>query len=87
MFNLGFSEVIILGVLALLLIGPKQLPELARTLGRLLNEFKRATGDITSVVTDFKHSGEKMLRDFDEEPKTTKPQREAVAAATEKKHE
>jgi len=34
---------IVLGVLALVIIGPKQLPELARNLGRLINEFKRST--------------------------------------------
>lgn len=42
MFNLGFSEMVIIGVLALILIGPKQLPEVARTLGKFLNELKRS---------------------------------------------
>ncbi|WP_374076448.1 twin-arginine translocase TatA/TatE family subunit [Bdellovibrio bacteriovorus] len=37
------SEIIFLGVLALIIIGPKELPELARTLGRFLNELKRST--------------------------------------------
>lgn len=43
MFGLGMSEIILLGVLALIVIGPKELPELARTLGRFLNELKRST--------------------------------------------
>lgn len=43
MFGLGMSEIIFLGVLALIVIGPKELPELARTLGRFLNELKRST--------------------------------------------
>ncbi|MFN7825864.1 MAG: Sec-independent protein translocase protein TatB [Pseudobdellovibrionaceae bacterium] len=43
MFNIGFTEMVVLGVLALIIIGPKQLPELARNLGRLINEFKRST--------------------------------------------
>lgn len=51
MFNLGFSELILLGVIALIFIGPQQLPELARTLGRLLNELKRATSDFQSSMT------------------------------------
>lgn len=50
MFNIGFSEMLFLGVLALLLIGPKQLPEVARTVGRLLNEFKRATNVLTDEI-------------------------------------
>ncbi|UOF00446.1 Sec-independent protein translocase subunit TatA/TatB [Bdellovibrio reynosensis] len=37
------SEIIVLGVLALIVIGPKELPELARSIGRFLNELKRTT--------------------------------------------
>jgi sec-independent protein translocase protein TatB len=51
MFGLGFTEIIFLAILALVLIGPKQLPEVARTLGRFLNELKRTTDDMTH---DFK---------------------------------
>lgn len=61
MFNLGFSEMVLLSVLALIFIGPKQLPELARVVGRLLNEFKRATGDITSSFTDIKHQADRFV--------------------------
>lgn len=43
MFGLGMSEIILLGIMALIIIGPKELPELARTLGRFLNEMKRST--------------------------------------------
>jgi len=51
MFGLGMSEIIFLGVLALIVIGPKELPELARTLGRFINELKRSTNSLTD---DFK---------------------------------
>jgi sec-independent protein translocase protein TatB len=44
MFNL--PEMLFIFVLALLLIGPKQLPEVARTIGRFLNEMKRASEGI-----------------------------------------
>jgi Tat protein translocase TatB subunit len=46
MFNLGFSEMVIVGILALILIGPKQLPEMARTVGRFINELKRSTDSL-----------------------------------------
>jgi sec-independent protein translocase protein TatB len=46
MFNLGFSEMVIIGILALILIGPKQLPEMARTVGRFLNDIKRSTDSL-----------------------------------------
>lgn len=52
MFNLGFTELILLGAIALIFIGPKQLPDVAKTVGRLLNEWKRATSDLTSSFTD-----------------------------------
>ena len=42
---LGFSlpEILFLAVLALIVIGPKQLPEVARTIGRFINELRRST--------------------------------------------
>ena len=40
MFNLGFSELIVIGAIALIVIGPKQLPEVAKVLGRLIGELK-----------------------------------------------
>lgn len=46
MFNLGFSEMAFIAILALVLIGPKQLPEVARTLGRFLNDLKRSTNSL-----------------------------------------
>lgn len=51
MFNLGMSELILIAVLALIFIGPKQLPEVAKTVGRLIGEFKKATGDISESFT------------------------------------
>ncbi len=56
MFGLSFTHLIVLLVLALIFIGPEQLPEVARTIGRLLNEFKRATNvlaeDMKSATRD-----------------------------------
>lgn len=50
MFNIGFSEMLVLGALALLLIGPKQLPEIARTLGKFLNELKHSSSALTDEI-------------------------------------
>lgn len=50
MFNIGFTEMLVLAALALILIGPKQLPEVARTLGRLLNDLKRSTNSFTDEL-------------------------------------
>lgn len=45
MFGLGGSEVIVIFVLALLVFGPRKLPEIGRTIGRTLAEFRKATQD------------------------------------------
>ncbi|NQY99201.1 MAG: twin-arginine translocase TatA/TatE family subunit [Bdellovibrionales bacterium] len=58
MFNMGLQEMIVLGAIALLVIGPKQLPEVARVVGRMLNEFKRATGDLTSSIATVKNEAQ-----------------------------
>lgn len=46
--SIGMTELIVIMVVALIVIGPKRLPELARTLGKALGDFKRATSDFQS---------------------------------------
>lgn len=50
MFNLGFSEITLIGVLALLLFGPDRLPEFARTVARFFKEFKRISAELQNTV-------------------------------------
>lgn len=50
MFNMGFSEMLIVGAIALIFIGPKQLPSLAKALGRTISELKKAMNDVTESV-------------------------------------
>ena len=42
MFGLGFLEILLIAALALIFIGPKQLPEVARVIARLINEWHDA---------------------------------------------
>lgn len=44
--NIGMSELLIILIVVLLLFGPKKLPELARGLGRGIQEFKKAADDV-----------------------------------------
>lgn len=61
MFNIGFTELIVLGVIGLLVLGPEQLPEVARKMAKLFNELKRAKDEIMEPVEDLKAEASKML--------------------------
>ncbi|HEY7520592.1 MAG TPA: Sec-independent protein translocase protein TatB [Methylomirabilota bacterium] len=50
MFDIGFQEMVIIGVLALLVFGPSKLPELGRMVGRAMREFRRASDEFRSTV-------------------------------------
>jgi len=47
---MNFSETIFLFFLALIIFGPKKLPEIARTVGKWMNEFRRASNDFKSQI-------------------------------------
>src|ERR1700678_1907319 len=47
---MSFSETIFLFFLALIIFGPKKLPEIARTVGKALNEFKRASNEFKAQI-------------------------------------
>lgn len=61
MFNMGFSELIVLAVIGLLVLGPEQLPTVARKVARLINEFKRATEDVLSPMEKVKKNADQFL--------------------------
>lgn len=50
MFGLGIPELIIIFVIALLVFGPKKLPDLGKSIGRAMAEFKRASDDFQESV-------------------------------------
>ena len=52
MFGIGFQELIIIAIIALLIVGPKKLPDLAKTLGKGIRDFKNATDGITDDLKD-----------------------------------
>ncbi|CAA7601745.1 Sec-independent protein translocase protein TatA/B/E [Acididesulfobacillus acetoxydans] len=49
---MGFSEIVLLMAIALILFGPEDLPEIARTLGRVVYEIRKATGELTGGFSD-----------------------------------
>ena len=48
--NIGFSEMAFLFILALLIFGPKKMPEIGRQIGRFMNDFKRASSEFRSQI-------------------------------------
>lgn len=50
MFGLGIGELMMIAVVALLVLGPEKLPEAARSLGKALGQFRRASDDLTREV-------------------------------------
>ncbi len=52
MFNMGMMEILLIGAIALVVIGPKNLPKFARAVGRGLKEFKKATNELSATIKD-----------------------------------
>lgn len=50
MFDVGFSELLVIGVVALLVIGPEKLPRVARTVGALLGRAQRYVNDVKADI-------------------------------------
>jgi sec-independent protein translocase protein TatA len=74
--SLGFGEILIILVIALIVFGPRRLPEMGRSIGRSLREFRRAAADLRAEIEE----------DLDEEPprvqrptRTTTPQTQEPA--------
>jgi sec-independent protein translocase protein TatA len=68
MFGIGMTELMVILAIALVVLGPKKLPEIARSLGRGLAEFRRASSD--------------MRREFLDVSDETRPLNPAAPAAT-----
>ena len=50
MFDIGFSELLVIGVVALIVIGPERLPRVARTLGHLFGRMQRYVNDVKADI-------------------------------------
>lgn len=51
MFDIGFSEIVVIAVVALIVIGPERLPKAARTMGHLFGRLQRYVNDVKSDIS------------------------------------
>ena len=84
MFGIGMPELLLILGLALIVLGPKKLPELAKTLGKGLAEFPRATEDLKDEFRKMEHevedaSAAATLRDDPLKETSEKPADSAAA--------
>ena len=71
--SIGMGELLVIFVIALIVFGPRKLPELGRTLGKSLGEFKRASNDLRNTLEEEIHV---------EQPTSSAPTASAPAPAT-----
>ena len=83
MFGIGIQELIIIAIIALLIVGPKKLPDLAKTLGKSFSELRKAADGITDDLKQTLQNDEKqkdnglkdslLLKKTDADAEETKP--------------
>ena len=86
MLGIGMQEILIILVVALIVIGPKRLPDLAKTLGRGFAEFRKAADDLQETVRldlqkekqeEFRQKYPDMVPDEDDPESETTPEAES----------
>ena len=77
MFDIGFAELIIIGVVALIVIGPERLPEAVRTASAWLNRLRRSFNDIKQEVQQELHN-DAVLRELRDSGKKLREEGESL---------
>ena len=81
--SIGMPELILIFVVALLVFGPKKLPELGKSLGRGLAEFKRASEDLKKTIEDEIEHGKQETEAVKQQVSEVRQTIASVAAPTE----
>src|SRR3989304_130058 len=72
MFGIGMPELIVIAVIALLVVGPKRLPDMAKSLGKGLSEFRKATEGATETLKESLHVDD-VIDEMDDIKEAFKP--------------
>ncbi len=81
--SIGMPELLIIFVIALIVFGPRKLPELGRSLGKSLGEFKRASNDLRNTLEEEIHIEEKTSP----EPRAAAPAPAPAAPVEDPQHD
>ncbi len=79
--TIGMPELIIIFVIALIIFGPRKLPELGRTLGKSLSEFRKASNDLRNTLEEEIRLDEQKATTPAIPPATVRNTEQAAAAA------
>jgi Tat protein translocase TatB subunit len=74
MFGIGMPELILILAVALIVLGPRRLPEIARALGRSMGEFRRATEEIREELESAEQSVQDPRPPADRDPSLARSQ-------------
>jgi TatA/E family protein of Tat protein translocase len=72
--SIGMPELIIIFVIALIIFGPRKLPELGRSLGKSINEFKRASNELKNTLDEEIRIEEQRSAEKQRAPEPVRPQ-------------
>lgn len=87
MIDIGIQEIIVIIIVALLVFGPKRLPELSRTIGKGLSELRRAVEDAKYQVDRELREEEKLILQEDKKEDREKPPAEPYSESEEKRED
>jgi TatA/E family protein of Tat protein translocase len=87
MGNVGIPELIIIFTIALIIFGPRKLPELGKSLGKSLAEFKRASNELKSTLDEEIRMEERRSTERQEPPRVASHTAPAAPVHTEADHD